>query len=250
MNEQGLLRVGGRIKHSNMPYNSKHPYILPKKHIFTNLIIWHYHVLNLHTAPQANLNQIRQTFWIISGKQSVSAFIRSCIACKRCQPKAITPIMGDLPNVRLAPSRPFTICGTDFAGPFSIRSLASRKAIHSKAYLCIFICFSTKAVHLEVVSNLTTDAFISCLKRFLSRRGYCKEIHSDNGSNFVGASAQIKNYHILFSDAHRNDAISDFLSKLSISWKFNPVSAVNEQSSQQNIIYIKQQKIIRSHFKN
>lgn len=193
LDSDNLIRAGGRIRHSNETYNKKFPYIIPKKHALTNLIVLYYHILHLHAGVETVISAIRQTYWIISVKNIVKNMIRNCVICRRFNARPHQPIMGDLPATRIIPSKPFSICGTDFAGPFNLSSLrASRRSKTSKAYLCIFVCFSTKAVHLKLVSNLSTEAFIACLRRFLSRRGFCKEIHSDNGSNFIGAAREIK----------------------------------------------------------
>ena len=84
--------------------------------------------------------------------------------------------MGDLPPDRAREARPFLKVGSDFAGPFSIKSSRLRGSRIQKAYLCVFVCFSTKAVHLEVVSDMSTDAFLAAFSRFTARRGLCSGI--------------------------------------------------------------------------
>jgi hypothetical protein len=89
-------------------------------------------------------------------------------------------LMGDLPASRLKPAPPFSITGVDYAGPFIIKDRKGRGSKTSKCYLCLFICFVTEAVHLELVSDMTTEAFILALRRFAPRRGMPQEINSDN----------------------------------------------------------------------
>ncbi len=84
--------------------------------------------------------------------------------------------MGQLPAARVTPSPPFTITGIDYAGPFTLEIGHTRKPVLVKAYLALFVCLATKAVHLEIVSDLTTEAFLASLKRFISRRGLPTEI--------------------------------------------------------------------------
>jgi len=103
--------------------------------------------------------------------------------------------MGVLPSSRVTPSRPFSYCGVDYAGPVILREGKRRNARNHKAYICIFVCFATKAVHIEVVGNLTTDSFLACLKRFIARRGRPNSIYSDNGTTFVGASRQLSEFY-------------------------------------------------------
>lgn len=125
--------------------------------------------------------------------------------------------MGNLPKLRVVPSPPFETCGADFAGPFSILNRKGRVAKAPKCYLCIFICFFTKAVHLEVVSDLSTNSFILSLRRFISRRGKPKTIYCDNGTNFVGASNELQ--RMLKSD---QKPVNEFACDNGIDFTFSP----------------------------
>ncbi|GFU01433.1 uncharacterized protein TNCV_1994611 [Trichonephila clavipes] len=89
--------------------------------------------------------------------------------------------MGDLPTHRVTPSRPFSVCGVDYAGPINILRYRGRGAKTTKGYIALFVCFVTKALHLELVSDLTSEAFIASLKRFCARRGAPKHVYCDNG---------------------------------------------------------------------
>ncbi|GFV05757.1 integrase catalytic domain-containing protein [Trichonephila clavipes] len=96
-------------------------------------------------------------------------------------------MMGDLPRDRIVPSRPFEKVGLDYAGPIITKPNLKRSRVTLKSYIAIFICFSTKATHLEVVSDLTTEAFLACLRRFIARRSKPSVICSDNATKFKGA---------------------------------------------------------------
>lgn len=100
--------------------------------------------------------------------------------------------MADLPADRVTVARPFQKVGIDFGGPYLIKFSQLRKAPVSKCYISIFVCMVTKAVHIELVSSLTTEAFIATLKRFISRRGNPSIIYSDNATNFQGANNYLK----------------------------------------------------------
>lgn len=100
--------------------------------------------------------------------------------------------MGSLPVNRIEPSRPFHVCGVGYAGPFILLQIYQRGGSSIKAYVSIFVCFANKAVHFEVISDLTSSGFLAALKRFVARRGKCYKIFSDNGTNFVGAHNEIK----------------------------------------------------------
>jgi hypothetical protein len=104
------------------------------------------------------------------------------------------PIMGNLPKERLESGFPFLISGVDYFGPVLILNRKGRGAKTEKAYVCLFICFSTRAIHLELVTDLSSDAYLLALKRFISRRGKPSEIFSDNGRNFVGLKNDFTNF--------------------------------------------------------
>ncbi|XP_030767150.1 uncharacterized protein LOC115890927 [Sitophilus oryzae] len=222
LDEDGIIRVGGRLKHSHLSYNQKHPTILPTKHTFTELLILHTHLRYLHMGTQALLATIRLEYWPLSGKVAVKRILRKCIKCFRAKPKSVTQIMGDLPSDRFSTLRPFYKCGVDYAGPLYIKNSTSRKAKNVKAYICLFICLSTKAVHIELVRDLSTDAFINSLKRFISRRGKPSDIYSDNGTNFRGAARELQQLYSFLSDKSVNEEILNFLGQDKISWHFIP----------------------------
>ncbi|XP_055924606.1 uncharacterized protein LOC129956700 [Argiope bruennichi] len=131
--------------------------------------------------------------------------------------------MGDLPSSRITKSRPFEKVGVDFAGPLVTKCQHLRKATQFKSYLCLFICTATRAVHLELVSSMSTEAFLSALRRFIARRGHPTDILSDNGSNFIGSDNYLKQLFKLVQD----QSVQNFLTVRNISWKFIPPYAPN-----------------------
>jgi hypothetical protein len=99
--------------------------------------------------------------------------------------------MGDLPAIRVREALPFANTGVNFCGPFFIKEKKYHNKVRLKAYVCVFVCLF-KAVHLELVSDLSSDGFLAALRRFIARRGIPNHIFSDNGTNFVGANNQLK----------------------------------------------------------
>ncbi|XP_055938208.1 uncharacterized protein LOC129968376 [Argiope bruennichi] len=130
--------------------------------------------------------------------------------------------MGDLPEGRVTLNRPFFVCGFDYAGPISILKHRGRGAKTTKGYMVVFVCFATKALHLELVTDYTSDSFIAALKRFCSRRSTPKHIHSDNGTNFLGAKRKFKDLYNHLSKINLDQKVSYFLSQQEIEWHTIP----------------------------
>lgn len=130
-------------------------------------------------------------------------------------------VMGQLPLERVQPNRAFVVIGIDFCGPFYY-TLKLRKAAPVKCYICLFVCFATKAVHLEAVMDISTNSFIAALKRFTAMRGKPKIIWSDNATNFVGANNQLRELKDLFFKQSHLDAVHHHCLADGIEWKFIP----------------------------
>jgi len=114
-----------------------------------------------HSGAQILLTGIRFTYWPINGLTLAKQTYRKCIKCAKVTPHPYTPYMGNFPSQRITPSRPFTVVGIDFAGPYFAKEQLRRKIQPCKVYLAVFICFATKAVHLEMVTDLTSAAFLT-----------------------------------------------------------------------------------------
>ncbi|UYV61483.1 hypothetical protein LAZ67_1005017, partial [Cordylochernes scorpioides] len=223
IDSQGILRVGGRLRHSDLDIDQKHPMLIPKDHFVTKLIVMHYHINNLHSGTQLTLSLIRNKFWIPSGRNLIKRVLNQCLVCLKSKSKAIHQIMGDLPKNRLLPGRPFEKIGIDLAGPIQAKPMLKRSKFIFKFYIVLFVCFTTKAIHLEISSDFTAETFLAALKRFISRRGRPTDIYSDNATNFKGASNILKERWKLFNAAN----IQDFSAIESINWHFIPLSAPN-----------------------
>ncbi|XP_059051901.1 uncharacterized protein LOC131846582 [Achroia grisella] len=222
---EGLLRVGGRLNHSDLSYNRKHPVLLPKDHPLTSLIIDHHHKIHCHAGSTA-LQAILQTqFWIISARQAIRTRIFKCISCFRTKAKPTEPLMSALPTDRVVATGVFHTVQTDFAGPFIIKSSRLRNAKPLKAYLCVFICSSTKCVHLECVTDLSTEGFLAALTRFTSRRGLPSVIRSDNGTNYVGTNRHLDEVQRYLASREVQSQLSSNAGKRDITWRFNAPAA-------------------------
>lgn len=227
LDEQGILRVGGRLRNSSLAYSSKHQILLPANHFLTQLIIRNIHEKNLHSGAQATLAFVRHEFWPISARNTVRKIVQKCIICIKHRPVASQCKMGDLPAHRVQSSRPFMVCGVDYGGPLYVRDGKRRNAKTIKAYMAIFVCFATKAVHLELVDDLSTEAFLNSLKRFMARRGRISHIYSDNATNFTEAARELQELHNLFKDEQHKGSLEKFLAVERITWHFIPPNAPN-----------------------
>ena len=130
--------------------------------------------------------------------------------------------MGQLPFERVTPDIVFKNVGVVYAGPIYIKYGHVRKPTVVKSYICVFVSLSVKAVHLELVSDLTSEAFISTFRRFIAWRGKPSLMWSDHGSNFVGAQKDFKQLIKFFEDQKTQGAISQFCTSQIITWKFIP----------------------------
>jgi len=225
LDENGVLRVGERLRNAPVQYDTKHPIILPGASHFTRLIIEDFHRRTLHGGVQLTLGAIRQEFWIPRGRSLVKSHIHRCVTCLRWRAANPQPLMGDLPASRVTPARAFLSAGVDYAGPVWLRTSKGRGHRATKGFIAVFVCLCTRAVHLDVASDYSADAFLAVLRRFVARRGLCRDLYSDCGTNFVGADAQLRE---LFTQASKEgQQVATRLAEDRIQWHFNPPAAPN-----------------------
>lgn len=220
LDKEGIIRVGGRLNKSTMPAGMKNPAIIPRNSRLTELIIHEAHLATLHGGARLTLSYIRQQYWIVGGNRAVKSQLRRCVRCHRFRSKENYQLMADLPSQRVTPSRPFTHTGVDFTGHVDIKLNKGRGVKTSKGYIAIFVCLATKAVHIELVSDLSTETFLNALQRMCSRRGTPSHMYSDCGTNFIGASKMLNNEYELFKIELSCDFFEE-LSRMKIEWHFN-----------------------------
>lgn len=220
-----LLRVGGRLKNADIPYENRHPILLPHRDHVVNLIIEYLHRTNCHTRGSLLMSLLRQRYWILAARRVIRQRTRECNFCFKCAPTNPAPVMADLPPSRVQEAKAFTHTGLDYAGPFNI-TLARHRGIRSqKAYICLFVCLVTKAIHIELVSELSTDAFLDAFKRFIARRGAISCLYSDNATNFIGAKRHLGELYDFLNSRELQDTFQSELSTHRISWKMIPPRA-------------------------
>ena len=207
-----LLVCQGRLENSDLNLEAKYPIILPKGHSLTQLIVLDCHSKVHHMRVRATLAELRSRFWITKGRQFVKKILKQCFRCRfmDCKPFNDPPTAA-LPDFRVTEAPPFSTTGIDFAGPLFVKTKGSEMV---KSYIVLFTCFITRAVHLELVLDLTTITFVSSLRRFCARRGTPVRIVSDNAKTFKAASKLLYEF---VSTAE----VENFLLSKRIEWRFN-----------------------------
>ena len=182
--EDGILRVKGRLEHSGLDYGKKFPILLRDSH-FLRLQILKCHYEIWHDRVRATLSRLRDRFWVVRGRQVVKRVIGPCVTCKRHLGKGLLPPQSPpLPEFRLRTDYCFKSTGVDHAGPLLVKSIYGTSTSMHEAYICLFTCATSRAVHLELVPDTGSDAFLRALRRFVNRRGKPSLLIDDNATNF------------------------------------------------------------------
>lgn len=220
LDQKGVLCVGGRLSATKQVH---HQIIIPAASRLGWLLLNRAHRATLHGGVQAMIAYVRTGFWIPQLRSEARKYIKGCTTCRRMAAETAEQMMGNLPADRVRPARPFYKTGVDFAGPFDVRMgpgrprLRSDKSISTqKGYVAVFVCLVTRAVHLEAVMSMTSEAFIAAFKRFVARRGHCAYMYSDNGTNFVGADRLMQEAIVTWRDQNT----LDFVQAKGTVWRF------------------------------
>ncbi|XP_051813869.1 uncharacterized protein LOC127536725 [Acanthochromis polyacanthus] len=208
LDNHNILRVGGRLTKASLHPNIKYPAILPKEHHVSRLLIKHFHERIHHQGRGMTVNEIRANgIWIIGCSTEVSSFIYKCVKCRKYRKLNQDQKMGDLPSERVEATLPFAYSGMDCFGPFCVRE--GRKEV--KRYGLLFTCMCSRAIHIEVLDDLSTDCFLNALRCFIAIRGNVTQLHCDQGTNFIGARNEFL-----------TQATQEKVKELGISFIFNP----------------------------
>jgi len=193
---------------------------LSLKHSLTRLLVQTEHRKQLHSGTSILMSVLGQSYFIPGLRAFLKRLSKTCAICQRANAKTLSLQMGLLPAARTSPSPPFAVVGIDFAGPFQIKRGSQRKPTLIKAYTCLFVCMSTRAIHLEVCVSMDTDEFLAAFHRFCHRRGTPEVIYSDNGSNFIGAKSELKQIQKMLHDS--SHSLSHVSAAKEIQWKNTP----------------------------
>ncbi|GFQ92318.1 integrase catalytic domain-containing protein [Trichonephila clavata] len=212
LDENGLLVVTGRLQFSEFSQKEKHLWILPNGEKFTILLIQYAHKKVLHFGIASTLAHLREKYFITKSRKNVKSVLKNCIICKKFNAFPGKQEIAPLPKDRTVEFLTFLTCAVDFAGPIYIKTRTGSE----KAYIVIFTCAATRAIHLEVATNLSTETFLLPFKRFISRRGLCKTIYSDNAKSFIKANKILNEVWSRISKSK----VQQYFFENKIIWKF------------------------------
>lgn len=222
IDSNGVMRVAGRIGNANLPYNQKYPMILPCKCHLTTLIIRNEHLSLLHSGLKLTHAGLIQRYYIVGAVREIKKVIHRCTACFRFRAQRASQLMGSLPSSRVNQDRIFKKIGIDYCGPFKLKQSSMRRSIVTKGYVLVIVCFTSKLLHFECVSSLSTECFLAAFKRFCSRRGLPSMVFCDNASTYKGANNQLRDLYLLNkSHAHKNN-VTNYCTTKGIEFNFIP----------------------------
>ena len=156
----------------------------------TELIVRDCHGRVFHSFVKSTLAELRTRFWVTKERQFVKKILHSCILCRKLEGKSYRPPpTTQLPHFRVKESDPFANVGIDFA---DLLYVTVKKGAMKKKYICLFPCCVTRALHLELVQDLSVPTFLNCLRRFRARRGTPDIIKSDNAKTFKSTASFLK----------------------------------------------------------
>ena len=230
--ENGIVMVGGRTEGwMDASWNSRKFILLPNKHRLSYLIALQEHEASGHLAKESTVAKIRSKYWIVGVRKIVNSIISKCRKCKEKFKMLAGQRMSSLPIERMRPSPPFYSVGIDYFGPFAIKGEV-QKRIRGKCYGVIFTCDSSRAIYADIVQNYSTEAFLQALRRFGCMRGWPQKIHSDNGTQLVGAASELKKV-LRELDWEQ---IQRFSNKHQITWSFNSADAPWQNGSTEALV--------------
>jgi len=215
LDQDEILRCRSRIGRSTVSECSKRPILLPSKSRFSELVIAESHDKVYHNGTADTLNCLRQRYWVLRGREQVKRFVRRCILCKKIEGLSFNTVYNpELPSFRVDEAPPFSNVGIDMAGPLLVKG-NDIKGDTYKAYVCLFTCAATRAVHLELVTSLSVETFICVFRRFCARRGLPALLITDNAKTFRSVSKEVKSLL-------RSPRLSEYFMTKGVQWRFIP----------------------------
>ena len=215
LDDVGILRCKGRLNNADLPITSKNPVLLPSKNDFVNLMIKDVHYRIKHSGVRDTLTTLRESYWILRGREATKRIIKQCIICRKFHGVPFKPQpTPDLPDMRVADAPPFTFTVLDFTWPLYITSSKEGQSNEiAQTYICLYTCASTRAIHLELLRDLSVKSFLQSFRRFASRRGLPSTLLSHNAKTFKAGCKEVKTIV-------RSHEVQRYLSSNRVTWKF------------------------------
>ena len=213
LDDKQLWRCGGRLENADLPMTTRHPVLLPKHHPLTVLVIKEAHERIMYNGVKETLAEVRSRYWIVQGRQVVRQLLSRCVIFRRYEglPQR-APQPPPLPQFRMKDDPTFTYVGIDFAGPLYVKTQGL--VVERKVWICLYTCCVVRAVHLDIVPDLSANAFLRCFRQFTSRRGFPRKVVSDNGKTFKSSAKAIQ-------AVLTHPDVKQYSSLVGLQWQFN-----------------------------
>jgi len=232
--EQGVLHAHGRLENiRSLPDEERNPIFLPKGHQLVNLLLEHLHEKRAHCGYKSLIYEPKRYFWIVGVQNMAKQVTGKCVTCKKLRRQPLEQMMGQIPRLRVAAGFPaFSYTAIDMCGPLQMR--IGRKTLR-EAQVIIFTCMTTRAVHLELVTDRSTDTFLMAFRRFASLRGYPSNCWSDRGTTFVDAQSYL-NEILRGWDIPKIQSVLSGEFSCSFHWKWNIPRASHQNGVVESLI--------------
>jgi len=225
--KENLWAVGAR----NAKTDNDLQVLIPYKHRLALLLMNKSHREARHTGRDSTLQMFRLTYYMAHASRMAKMVRERCSLCRLKDKRTLTQKMGKVPLVSLKPAPVFNYTQLDLLGPFKVRGEVNKRST-GKAWICLFVCMASKAIHLEIICGYATDNFLLGLQNFCNLRGWPEKIYSDPGSQLVGAARELKD-----AWAEMNtDEIKGACLAHKTEWKFSPGDSPHYQGVSESLI--------------
>ncbi len=189
---KGLMRAKGRMageESEHLSYQWLYPLILPSDDDLLGNIILHIHQRNHHMGVDWIHAELRQRWWILKARATIRRYKNRCLICRRYDGTKLEPHISPIPRMRLdVKAPPFSYLAIDGMGPLQVKSETGE---NRKVWVLVCCCMVTRGINMEILSDLSTESFVTALRHQISRHGVPQLVRLDNLSSHVKMSRQI-----------------------------------------------------------
>ncbi|KAJ8011820.1 hypothetical protein DPEC_G00062230 [Dallia pectoralis] len=234
----GLLVCGGRIQ-AFQDDKTAVP-VLPFDAWVSTLLAQESHKAN-HEGVAGTLLRMRMKAWVIKGRRLAKKMVDSCVVCRKNKAKQCKQIMADLPLERTGPAAPFEFTTMDLFGPYEVKDEV-KKRTRLRVWGIVFCCMASRAIHTDVVSDMSSEGFLLAYQRFTSLRGHPRKLWSDPGTNFVGARPALEKLHKFLNRLNKCE-LEDTAARHGTewSWKIHPADSPHRNGAAEAAVKVVKQ---------